>query len=180
MLPATSAVISEQYPRQQVHRRHMRTRLSAHGQRSEGLTLHHKLLKPLNGIIKVQVSEVTSVWFNGTMLLSLQRKVGEFKRCSRISRSGERQKICWVVAIKIRGNIFCSGELGGLCCRWNAYHQNLDRTDEMKYLPGAWIWKTFHYCIIRRSEATWGLLFMSRYRSKKCVGTVCVLKFRSA
>ena len=32
-----------------------------HEQRSEGLTLHHQLLKPLNGIIEVQVSEVTSV-----------------------------------------------------------------------------------------------------------------------
>ena len=37
----------------------------------------------------------------------------------------------------------------GLCCRWNAYqayhwyHQNLGRIDEMKHLPGAWIWKTF-------------------------------------
>ena len=41
--------------------------------------------------------------------------------------------------------------------------------------------KTFHYCIIRRSEATWGLLIiMSRYCSRKHVGTVCVLKFRSA
>ena len=31
--------------------------------------------------------------------------------------------------------------------------------DEMKHLPGAWIWKskTFYYSIIR-SEATWGLL----------------------
>ena len=68
----------------------------------------------------------------------------------------------------------------GLCCRWNAYHQNLDRSDEMKHLPGAWIWKTFHYCIIRRSEATWGLLFMSRDCSRKRLGTVCVLKFTSA
>ena len=75
----------------------------------------------------------------------------------RISRSGERQKICRIVAMKIRGNILCSGELGGLCCWWNAYHQNLDRIDEMKHLPGAWIWKTFRYCIIH-SEATWGLL----------------------
>ena len=36
-------------------------------------------------------------------------------------------------------------------------HQNLDRIDDMKHLPGAWIWKTFRYCIIH-SEATWGLL----------------------
>ena len=53
-----------------------------------------------------------------------------------ISRSGERQKICRIVAMKIRGNILCSGELGGLCCRWNVYHQNLDMIDEMKHLPG--------------------------------------------
>ena len=59
----------------------------------------------------------------------------------RINRSGERQKICRIVAMKIRGNILCSGELGGLCCRWNAYHQNLDMIDEMKHLPGTWIWK---------------------------------------
>ena len=26
------------------------------------------------------------------------------------------------VAMKIRGNILCSGELGGVCCQWNAYH----------------------------------------------------------
>ena len=91
----------------------------------------------------------------------------------RISRSDERQKICPIVAMKIVGNILCSGETGGWCCRWNAYHQNLDRIDEMKYLPGAWIWKTFHY-YIRRSEATWGLLCMSRYRSRKRVGTVLV------
>ena len=40
-----------------------------HGQRNQGLMLHHQLLKPLNGVIEVQVSEVTSVWFNGTMWL---------------------------------------------------------------------------------------------------------------
>ena len=57
----------------------------------------------------------------------------------RISRSGERQKICRIVAMKIRGNILCSGELGGLCCRWNVCHQNLDMIDKMKHLP--WIWK---------------------------------------
>ena len=89
----------------------------------------------------------------------------------RISRSGERQKICRIVAMKIRGNILCSEELGGLCCQWNAYNQNLNRIDEMKNLPGAWIWKTFHYSIIR-SEATWDLLFMSRYCSRKRLGTV--------
>ena len=62
----------------------------------------------------------------------------------RISRSGERQKICWIIAMKIRGHILCSGELGGLCCQWNAYHQNLDET----LTRGMNFEKTFHYCII--------------------------------
>ena len=65
----------------------------------------------------------------------------------RISRSGGRQKICRIVAMNIRGNILYSGELGGLCCRWNAYHQNLDMIDEMKHLPGTWIWKK-HFTIV--------------------------------
>ena len=55
------------------------------------------------------------------------------ERIDIISRSGERQKICRIIAVKIRGNILCSGELGGLCCQWNAYHQNLDMIDEMKH-----------------------------------------------
>ena len=45
--------------------------------------------------------------------------------------------ICQIDEMKIRGNILCSGVLGDLCCRWNAYHQNLDRIDEFKHLPGA-------------------------------------------
>ena len=58
------------------------------------------------------------------------------ERIDIISRSCETQKICRIVAVKIRGNILCSGELGGLCCQWNAYHQNLDMIDEMRHLPG--------------------------------------------
>ena len=76
----------------------------------------------------------------------------------RISRSDGRKKICWIVEMKIRGNILCSGELGGLCCRWNAYHQNLDMIDEMKHLPGAWIWKK-HFTIV---------LFAVRRRPEVC------------
>ena len=76
----------------------------------------------------------------------------------RISRSGERQKICRIVAMKIRGNILCSGELGGLCCRWNECHQNLDMIDEIKHLPGAWIWKK-HFTIV---------LFAVRRRPEVC------------
>ena len=127
-----------------------------HGQHREGLILHHQLLKPLNGIIEVQVSEVTSIWFNGTKeKLECSNGIHNGKNWHQIciSRSGERQKICRIIAMKIRGNILCSGEPGGWCCRWNAYHQNLDRIDEMKHLPVAWIWKTFHCCIIH-SEAT--------------------------
>ena len=70
--------------------------------------------------------------------------------CINISR--ERQKICRIVAIKIRGKILCSGELGGLCCRWKAYHQNLDMIDEMKHLPGTWIWKPFTIFVRRRPD----------------------------
>ena len=81
----------------------------------------------------------------------------------RISRSGERQKICQIVSMKIRGNILCSGELGGLCCRWNVYHQNLDMTDEMKHLPGAWIWKKYFtivlFAVRRRPEVCCLCLF---------------------
>ena len=76
----------------------------------------------------------------------------------RISRSGERQKICRIVAMKIRGNILCSGELGGLCCQWIVYHQNLDMIDEMKLLPGTWIWKK-HFTIV---------LFAVRRRPEVC------------
>ena len=83
---------------------------------------------------------------------------GKNRHQIRISRSGERQKICRIVAMKIRGNILCSGELGGLCCRWNVYHQNLDMIDEMKHLPGAWIWKK-HFTIV---------LFAVRRRPEVC------------
>ena len=78
----------------------------------------------------------------------------------RISRSGERQKICRIVAMKIRG----TQENLAACV--------VDGTHTIK----TWTWfkkwntyqvhefeKTFHYCIIRRSEVTWGLLFMSCY-----------------
>ena len=33
--------------------------------------------------------------------------------------------------------LFAKKEPGGFHCRWNAYHQNLDRIDEMKHLPEA-------------------------------------------
>ena len=77
----------------------------------------------------------------------------------RISRTGKRQKICQIVPMKIRGNILCSGELGGLCCRWNVYHQNLDMIDEMKHLPGAWIWKNINFT---------NVLFVIRRRREIC------------
>ena len=70
----------------------------------------------------------------------------------RLSRSGERQKICRIVAMKISGNILCSGELDGLCCRWDAYHQNLDMIDDTKHLPGTWIWKPFTIVLFVRRK----------------------------
>ena len=87
----------------------------------------------------------------------------------RISRSGERQKICRIVAMKIRGNILCSGKLDGLCCWWNAYHQNLDMIDEMKHLP--WAWKPFTIVLFFRRRAEVCCLSLvtaavSRYYSK--------------
>ena len=48
-----------------------------------------------------------------------------------ISRSGVRQKICRIVEMKIREIFFPQKELGGLHCRWHAYHQSLGRIDEM-------------------------------------------------
>ena len=117
-------------------------------------------LPPPLGVIEVQVSEVTSVWFNGTMGCHLQEKVkcsngihdGQswHRVCINISR--ERQKICRVVAIKITGKVLCSGEIGCLCCPWKACHQNLDMIDEMKHIPGTWIWKPFTIFVRRRPE----------------------------
>ena len=121
-----------------------------HGQRGEDLTLHHYLLKPLNCIqSKFRSRRSLQSGLMGLCGRNLKEKLecsngihdGKNWHQIRISRSGERQKICRIVAMKIRGNILCSGELGGLCCRWNVYHQNLDMIDEMKHLPGAWIWK---------------------------------------
>ena len=101
-----------------------------HGQRGEDLTLHHYLLKPLNCI----QSKFRSRRSLQSGLMGLCG--GNFKEkleCSPYSQwkeltsdthwgSGKRQKICRIVAMKIRGNIFCSGELDGMCCRWNIYY----------------------------------------------------------
>ena len=112
-----------------------------HGQRSEDLTLHHWALKPLNCIqSKFRSRRSLQSGLMGLCGCNLKEKLecsngihdGKNWHRIRISRSGERQKICRIVAMKIRGNILCSGELGGLCCRWKAYHQNLD-TGLMKW-----------------------------------------------
>ena len=64
-----------------------------------------------------------------------------------ISRSSDRQKIIlsnrWNEDSR-KYSLFKKKLAAG--CRWNAYRQNLDRIDEMKHLPGVWIWKTFRYC----------------------------------
>ena len=162
-----------------------------HGERSEDLTLHHDLLKPLNCMqLKFMSWRSLQSVLMGLCGCNLKEKLewsngiydGKNWHQILISRSGERHKVCRIVAMKIRGDILCSGELGGLCCRWNAYHQNLDMIDEMKHLPGAWTWKK-HFTIV---------LFAVRRRPEVCclclitavenmhVGTVCVLRFRSA
>ena len=41
---------------------------------------------------------------------------------------------------------FVQKELGGLHCEWDVDHQDMDKIDEMKHLPGGWIWKTFRCC----------------------------------
>ena len=47
---------------------------------------------------------------------------------------------------------FVQKELHHLHCWLNAYHQNLDNIDEMKCLPGVWIWKKFHYYLFKCSQ----------------------------
>ena len=108
-----------------------------HGQRSEDLILHH--LKPLNCIqskFRSWRSLQSGLIIVGLCGCNLKEKLewsnsihdGKNWHQIRISRSGERQKICQIIAMKSRGHILCSGELGGLCCQWNPYHQNLDET----------------------------------------------------
>ena len=78
--------------------------------------------------------------------------------------------------MKIQGNILCPGELGGLCCQWSAYHQNLDRIDEMKHLPGAWIWKTFH---VSSSPPCWWTVNKRSLISSLCLSTnICSFHHR--
>ena len=48
-----------------------------------------------------------------------------------ISRSGDRQNTCRIVEMKIREIFFAQKERDGLHCRWRAYHQSLDRIDEI-------------------------------------------------
>ena len=83
--------------------------------------------QPLNGIIEVQVSEVTS----GLCGCNLKEKL----KCSngihegknwhriRISRRGERQKICRIVEMKISGNILSLQKHPFLLalCRWGRF-----------------------------------------------------------
>ena len=101
-------------------------------------------------------------------------------RYTLISRSDERQKICWIVAMRIRGNILW--ELGGLCCWWNAYHQNLDMIDEMKHLPGAWIWKKRFtivlFAIWRRPEVCCLCLVTAAENVSVQVRKTCLLQKR--
>ena len=132
--------------------------------------------------IEVQVSEVTSVGLCGC---NLKEKLDVFTM--------ERIDIRYALAEVARDKRFVES------LQWRSEEiffaqENLAAcVVDGTYTIKTWTWlmkwntyqghefeKTFHYCIIGRSEATWGLLFMSRYCSRKHVGTVCVLKFRSA
>ena len=97
----------------------------------------------------------------------------------RISRTGHRQKICESLqSLQWRSEeiFFCPGELGGLCCQWSAYHQNLDRIDEIKHLPGAWIWKTFH---VSSSPPCWWTVNKRSLISSLCLSTnICSFHHR--
>ena len=67
----------------------------------------------LNGIIEVQILEVTSMGLCGCNLKeqmehSNSTHKGAIWHQICISRSGDRQKSCWIVEMKIRGKILCS------------------------------------------------------------------------
>ena len=70
-------------------------------------------------------------------------------------RSSDRQKVCRIIEMKI-----AQKELYGLHCGWNAYHQDLDRIDEMKHfsLRGMNLKKPFAIVIIC-FKATWSLMY---------------------
>ena len=64
-------------------------------------------ISPLNGMIKVQFLEVTSSGLFGCNLKGCSNGThkGTIWHQIRISRSGDRQKMCWIVEVKITGKI---------------------------------------------------------------------------
>ena len=79
----------------------------------------------------------------------------------RHSRSDERQKICRIVAMKISEEIFFAQENLAACVVDRTHTiKILDMIDEMKHLPGAWIWKN----IINFTN----VLFVIRRRREVC------------
>ena len=69
--------------------------------------LWRSFISPLNGIIKVQFLEVTSLGLCGCNLKECSNgtRKGTIWHQIRISRSGDRQKMFWIVEVKIRGKI---------------------------------------------------------------------------
>ena len=97
-------------------------------------------ITPLNGIIKVQILEVTSVWFSGTMWLLSKRKVGVFQRYLRKDLTDTKDALVGVATDKrsVESLKRRSEEIIFFANRErNACHQNLDRIDEMIHIPGA-------------------------------------------
>ena len=113
-----------------------------HGQRSEDLILHYLLLKPLNCIqSKFRSRRLLQSGLMGLCGCNLKEKL----ECSNGIHDG-RIDIRYALPEVARDKrfaerseeiFFAQENSGGLCCRWNEYHQNLDMIDEMKHLPGA-------------------------------------------
>ena len=155
-----------------------------HGQRSEDLTLHHDLLKPLNCIqLKFRSWRSLQSVLMGLCGCNLKEKLecsngihdGKNWHQIRISRSGERQKICWIVAMKIRGNIPFAQENLAACVADGTYTIKT-WTWLMKWISyqGHEFEKTFHYCWYYSPFGgdLRSVVYVSFNCSRKHVGTV--------
>ena len=72
---------------------------------------------------------------NGFLSLRMLRNTADARRCSYFRAWATCTDKRFVESLKRKSEEISSvqKELGGLYCRWNAYHQNLDRIDEMKH-----------------------------------------------
>ena len=135
------------------HTRRENCQLIVHGQRSEGLILHHQLLIPPNGIIEVQVSEVTSIWFNGTKIYVavISKKSWSVQTVFMMERIDIRYALAevagdkrFVESMKWRSEEIFFAQENLAACVVDGMHTIKTWTGLMKHLLGAWIWNTFH------------------------------------